>query len=34
VIPNLGHLLQEEQAEKGLAAVKQFLDAQLLAIKP
>jgi pimeloyl-ACP methyl ester carboxylesterase len=34
VIPNLGHLLQEEQAENGLAAVKQFLDAQLLAIKP
>jgi pimeloyl-ACP methyl ester carboxylesterase len=34
VIPKLGHLLQEEQAEKGLAAVKQFLDAQLLAIKP
>jgi hypothetical protein len=26
--------LQEEQAEKGLAAVKHFLDAQLLAIKP
>ena len=34
VIPNLGHLLQEEQAEKGLAAVKQFLDAQLLTSKP
>ena len=34
VVPDLGHLLQEEQAEKGLAVVKQFLDAQLLAIKP
>jgi pimeloyl-ACP methyl ester carboxylesterase len=34
VVPNLGHLLQEEQAEKGLAVVKQFLDAQLLTIKP
>jgi pimeloyl-ACP methyl ester carboxylesterase len=30
LIPKLGHLLQEEQPEKGLAAVMQFLDDQLL----
>jgi len=30
LIPKLGHLLQEEQPEKGLAAVMQFLDGQLL----
>jgi pimeloyl-ACP methyl ester carboxylesterase len=30
LVPKLGHLLQEEQPEKGLAAVMQFLDSQLL----
>jgi pimeloyl-ACP methyl ester carboxylesterase len=30
LVPKLGHLLQEEQPEKGLAAVMQFLDGQLL----
>ena len=30
LVPKLGHLLQEEQPEKGLAAVMQFLDDQLL----
>jgi pimeloyl-ACP methyl ester carboxylesterase len=30
LVPKLGHLLQEEQPEKGLAAVMQFLDFQLL----
>ena len=30
LIPKLGHLLQEEQPEKGLAAVMQFLDGHLL----
>jgi pimeloyl-ACP methyl ester carboxylesterase len=34
LVPKLGHLLQEEQPEKGLTAVMQFLDAQNLAIKP
>jgi pimeloyl-ACP methyl ester carboxylesterase len=34
LVPKLGHLLQEEQPEKGLTAVIQFLDAQNLAIKP
>jgi pimeloyl-ACP methyl ester carboxylesterase len=29
LVPKLGHLLQEEQPEKGLAAVTQFLDLQL-----
>ena len=29
LVPILGHLLQEEQPEKGLAAVTQFLDLQL-----
>jgi len=29
IVPKLGHLLQEEQPEKGLAAVMQFLDLQL-----
>jgi pimeloyl-ACP methyl ester carboxylesterase len=28
IVPKLGHLLQEEQPEKGLAAVMQFLDLQ------
>ena len=30
LVPKLGHLLQEEQPEKGLAAVMQFLDGHLL----
>ena len=30
LIPKLGHLLQEEQPEKGLAVVMQFLDGQLI----
>jgi pimeloyl-ACP methyl ester carboxylesterase len=30
LVPKLGHLLQEEQPEKGLAVVLQFLDNQLL----
>ena len=30
LIPKLGHLLQEEQPEKGLTAVIQFLDSHLL----
>ena len=30
LVPKLGHLLQEEQPEKGLAAVMQFLDGQLI----
>jgi pimeloyl-ACP methyl ester carboxylesterase len=30
LVPKLGHLLQEEQPEKGLAAVIQFLDSHLL----
>jgi pimeloyl-ACP methyl ester carboxylesterase len=30
IVPKLGHLLQEEQPEKGLAAVIQFLDSHLL----
>ena len=30
LVPKLGHLLQEEQPEKGLAAVMQFLDSHLL----
>jgi len=30
LIPKLGHLLQEEQPEKGLTAVMQFLDGQLI----
>jgi pimeloyl-ACP methyl ester carboxylesterase len=30
VLPNLGHVLQEEQAEMGLTQVKSFLAAQLL----
>ena len=30
LMPKLGHLLQEEQPEKGLAAVIQFLDSHLL----
>ena len=30
IVPKLGHLLQEEQPEKGLAAVMQFLDGHLL----
>ena len=34
LVPKLGHLLQEEQPEKGLTAVTQFLDAQNLASKP
>ena len=34
IVPKLGHLLQEEQPEKGLAALLQFLDAQQLSIKP
>ena len=34
LVPKLGHLLQEEQPEKGLTAVMQFLDAQNLAIRP
>ena len=34
LVPKLGHLLQEEQPEKGLTAVMQFLDAQNLASKP
>ena len=29
VLPHLGHVLQEEQAEIGLAQVQSFLDAQL-----
>jgi hypothetical protein len=28
-LPQLGHLLQEEQPEKGLAVVVKFLDDQL-----
>ncbi len=31
VLPNLGHVLQEEQPEVGLAQVRAFLNAQLLA---
>lgn len=34
IVPKLGHLLQEEQPEKGLTALLQFLDAQQLSIKP
>jgi pimeloyl-ACP methyl ester carboxylesterase len=34
VVPKLGHLLQEEQPDTGLAAVMQFLEAQQAAIKP
>jgi pimeloyl-ACP methyl ester carboxylesterase len=34
LLPQLGHLLQEEQPEKGLAAVMQFLNAQQLTTKP
>ena len=34
LLPKLGHLLQEEQPEKGLKAVMKFLDAKLLEIKP
>ena len=30
IVPKLGHLLQEEQPEKGLTAVMQFLDGRLL----
>jgi pimeloyl-ACP methyl ester carboxylesterase len=30
LVPQLGHLLQEEQPEKGLKSVMQFLDSQLL----
>ena len=30
LVPKLGHLLQEEQPEKGLAVVMQFLDGQLI----
>ena len=30
LVPKLGHLLQEEQPEKGLTAVMQFLDGHLL----
>jgi pimeloyl-ACP methyl ester carboxylesterase len=30
LVPKLGHLLQEEQPEKGLTAVMQFLDSHLL----
>jgi pimeloyl-ACP methyl ester carboxylesterase len=30
IVPKLGHLLQEEQPEKGLTAVMQFLDGHLL----
>jgi pimeloyl-ACP methyl ester carboxylesterase len=30
LVPKLGHLLQEEQPEKGLKSVMQFLDSQLL----
>jgi hypothetical protein len=33
-VPKLGHLLQEEQPDTGLAAVMQFLEAQQAAIKP
>jgi pimeloyl-ACP methyl ester carboxylesterase len=32
-VPNLGHLLQEEQPEKGLMSVMKFLDDQHLSIK-
>jgi pimeloyl-ACP methyl ester carboxylesterase len=32
-VPNLGHLLQEEQPEKGLMAVMKFLDDQHLSNK-
>jgi pimeloyl-ACP methyl ester carboxylesterase len=34
VVPKLGHLLQEEQPDKGLAEVKQFLETHQAAIKP
>jgi pimeloyl-ACP methyl ester carboxylesterase len=30
IVPKLGHLLQEEQPDKGLTAVMQFLDSHLL----
>jgi pimeloyl-ACP methyl ester carboxylesterase len=30
LVPQLGHLLQEEQPDKGLTAVMQFLDLHLL----
>ena len=34
VVPKLGHLLQEEQPDTGLAALKQFLETHQAAIKP
>ena len=34
VVPKLGHLLQEEQPDIGLAALKQFLETHQAAIKP
>jgi pimeloyl-ACP methyl ester carboxylesterase len=30
LVPQLGHLLQEEQPEKGLAVVMEFLDQHLI----
>jgi pimeloyl-ACP methyl ester carboxylesterase len=33
IVPKLGHLLQEEQPEKGLAEVIQFLHAHSPSIK-